>query len=230
MVSDRTGGLDEASPASGVPGFAATSAPRVSAGSVQMDDAALLRRCRRDPAAFRALYDRWSPKVLGWLQRRTGDAQASLDITAETFALVFERADTFRSEKGSVSSWIFGIANHLLARWFRSNRVQLRAVGRLGAQLPRWTPSDIQRVEELADSEGVRALVREALDACREEDRRVLELRVLQRLPYTEVASRLGCSQGAARVRCHRALERLERELRRRGVHAGAAPQEEVRI
>lgn len=40
-----------------------------------------------------------------------------------------------------------------------------------------------------------------------------LRLRVMEDLPYSEVARRLGCSEGAARVRVSRGLARLHQEL-----------------
>ncbi len=49
-------------------------------------DAALLAAARDDPGAFRALYDRHAERVRGYHLRRSGDAQAALDLTAETFA------------------------------------------------------------------------------------------------------------------------------------------------
>jgi DNA-directed RNA polymerase specialized sigma24 family protein len=41
----------------------------------------------------------------------------------------------------------------------------------------------------------------------------VLELRFVEGRGYTEIAQALGCSENAARVRCHRALTRLETHL-----------------
>ena len=40
------------------------------------------------------------------------------------------------------------------------------------------------------------------------EQRRALELRVIEQLDYEEVAGRLGCSQNAARLRVSRGLAR----------------------
>ncbi len=181
--------------------------------SLPVRDVELLRRARHDPEAFRALYDRWAPPVLRYLQRRVGDPQVALDLTAETFAVAFEKAGRFRWTGRSPGAWIFGIAKHQLTRYFRSQAVERRALDRLGVELPSYDDEALRRVEELVDNEGLRLMVEATLATVGERDRRVLELRFVDRLPYTDVAEALGCSVGAARVRCHRALTRLEERL-----------------
>jgi RNA polymerase sigma-70 factor (ECF subfamily) len=185
----------------------------MSADPTAKADADLIRASRSDSAAFRQFYDKWSEPVLGYFQRRVNDPQVALDLTAETFAIAFERRSKFRWRGTSPGAWLFGIAGRVLKRYFRTQAVQRRAVDKLGVQLPRYDEDSLHRVEELVDNERMRQLVRAALATCRDTDRRVLELRFIDALPYPEVAQALGCSVNTARVRCHRALNRLERKL-----------------
>jgi RNA polymerase sigma-70 factor (ECF subfamily) len=60
-----------------------------------------------------------------------------------------------------------------------------------------------------------------AVEGLPSEQRRALELRVVQQLSYDEVAGRLGCSQNAARLRVSRALRTLTLELGRAEGSAG---------
>jgi RNA polymerase sigma-70 factor (ECF subfamily) len=176
-------------------------------------DADLLKASRTDPAAFRAFYDAWSEPVLSYFQRRVNDPQVALDLTAETFATVFEKRANFRWRGTSPGAWVFGIARHLLQRYFRTQAIQRRAIDRLGVQLPHYDDLALRRVEELVDNAEMRRLVQSALTTSKDADRQILELRFVQGLPYNEVAQVLGCSVNAARVRCHRALTRLEKQL-----------------
>ena len=57
-------------------------------------------------------------------------------------------------------------------------------------------------------------MMRRAVRALPAEQRRALELRVVQQLDYEEVAGALGCSQNAARLRVSRALRALGVKLR----------------
>ena len=176
-------------------------------------DYELLRASRDDPAAFRAFYDQWSRQVLGFFQRRLHDPDVALDLTAETFAIAFEQRGKFRWMGKSPGAWLFGIARRLLYRYLRSQDVHNRAIQRMGVQVPHNDEESIRRIEELADNEGMRQLVRAALESCKESDRVVLELHFIDSMPYPELASFLGCTVNAARVRVHRALARIERRL-----------------
>ncbi len=176
-------------------------------------DYELLRASRDDPAAFRAFYDQWSRQVLGFFQRRLHEPDVALDLTAETFAIAFENRRKFRWMGKRPGAWLFGIARRLLYRYLRSQDVHNRAIQRLGVQVPVNDDESIRRIEELADNEGMRRLVRAALDSCKESDRVILELHFIDSMPYPELAAFLGCTVNAARVRVHRALARIERSL-----------------
>ncbi len=176
-------------------------------------DYELLVASRTDPAAFRAFYDQWSRQVLGFLQRRLHDPDVALDLTAETFAIAFERRHAFRWMGKSPGAWLFGIARKLLYRYLRSQEVQQRSVQRLGIMVPTNDDESLSRIEELVDNEAMRSLVRAALDTVKESDRLVLELHFLDAMPYPELAEALDCTVNAARVRVHRALGRIEKQL-----------------
>ena len=176
-------------------------------------DAELLKAAGSDPKAFRAFYDKWSPSVLGYFQRRVNDPQIALDLTAETFALAYERRGRFRWRGKSPGAWVFGIAKHQLARYFRSQAIERRALDRMGVETPQYDDLMLRRVEELVDNEALRSMVSAALGTMKDTDRQILELRFIDRLPYPDIAQALGCSVNAARVRCHRALTRLENQL-----------------
>lgn len=176
-------------------------------------DYELLRASIDDPAAFRAFYDRWSRPVLAYFQRRLRDPEVALELTAETFAIAFERRATFRWMGKSPGAWLFGIARRLVYRYLRRESVQQRALQRLGVTVPPIDDESFERIDDLADSEALRILVRRALDRARPADREVLQHHVLDGMPYPELAATLGCTVNAARVRVHRALSRVEQDL-----------------
>ena len=61
-------------------------------------------------------------------------------------------------------------------------------------------------------------LVREALEALPDEQREVLELAVLEGLPYEEIGLRLGVPEGTVKTRVSRARARLRRGIERLGL------------
>jgi RNA polymerase sigma-70 factor (ECF subfamily) len=172
-------------------------------------DNELLAAARDDPAAFRELYDRWAERILGYFYRRTFDAHVSADLVAETFAVAWLRRDRFRDVGKPGASWLFGIARRELGRYRRRQGVELRAVQRLGMRIPELGDDDIARIEEIVDAAAYREALADALGGLGDDDREAIRLRVVEDLPFREVAAALGCSEGAARVRVHRALNRV---------------------
>jgi RNA polymerase sigma-70 factor (ECF subfamily) len=45
----------------------------------------LVRQSQKDPDAFAELYDRYYPKIFGYILRRTANLETAQDLTSETF-------------------------------------------------------------------------------------------------------------------------------------------------
>jgi len=173
-------------------------------------DAELLAAARGDPQAFRAFYDRYAVWVRSWFERQTGSESAALDLTAETFAQAWRSLRRFRDlAGGSGAPWLFGIARNLLRQYHKHNRIETAARDRLGIPAASADCEEYDRVDDRIAAAALAPALALALRALPSEQRRALELRVVEQLDYDEVAGRLGCSQNAARLRVSRALRAL---------------------
>jgi RNA polymerase sigma-70 factor, ECF subfamily len=175
----------------------------------EFTDAELILASRRDPQAFRQLYDRWAERLLIYLYRRVLDAEVAADLLAETFAVAYERRHRFRDLGRPGGAWLYGIAAKELSHWYRRQEVERRAVRRLGIDVPQLDQESIARIEALADADEHRVALAAALRQMTGGERDAVELRVVSELDYREIAARLGCTEGAARRRVHRGLARL---------------------
>jgi RNA polymerase sigma factor (sigma-70 family) len=181
---------------------------------VTRTDAQLLADASGDPLAFREFYDRYAAWVRSWFVRQTGSESAALDLTAETFAQAWHAYRRFRDlADGSGAPWLFGIARNLLRQYHKHNRIETAARERLGIPAAWAECEDYEAVDERITAGSLAPLLRRALRALPLEQRRALELRVVQQLDYDEVAGELGCSQNAARLRVSRALRALGLKL-----------------
>ncbi len=175
----------------------------------ELSDDELWVAARTDPRAFRLLYDRWAEQLMAYFYRRTLDPEASADLVAETIATVYLRRSHYRKRTVPVTAWVYGIASRELGRFRRRRGAEGRAMKRLGMVRPEMDAESIDRVEELIDLASYRRELEAALSHLSLKEREALRLRVVDDLPFVEVAATLGCSEGAARVRVHRALGRL---------------------
>jgi RNA polymerase sigma factor (sigma-70 family) len=176
-------------------------------------DAELIKESRRDPDAFGELYRRHAVAVHRWFCARTDERNAE-DLTAETFAQAVLSLKRFRDEAGgSAAPWLFGIARNLLRHHLERRRVETAARRRLGMPIRADEP-DFDAVEDRSTTENLKRELDEALALLPASQRRALQLRVVEELPYADVAATLGCSELAARLRVMRARTSLTRLLK----------------
>jgi RNA polymerase sigma factor (sigma-70 family) len=169
----------------------------------------LLVAARTDPRQLGEFFTLQYPVVLRSLVRTALCPEIAADLAAETFAVVVRDLHRFEPSRGSAGAWVGGIARNQLRSWLRRGMVDARARQRLRIITPVHTDTDEAWVDDYVDEEPARVAVRGALQSLSDADQRVIHLRVVDRLPYDEVAHELGCSAGAARVRSSRALARL---------------------
>ena len=175
----------------------------------EVTDASLLHASATRSEAFGMFYDRHAEAVLRFLHRRTDCAETAADLCAETFAAAFVHRRRFRDTGTSARPWLYGIARNLLGHYLRRQRVSDRYRRRIGAAPVVLDDDELLRVDELADIGPYRHEIRAAIEQLPEGTADAVVLRIGHDLPYAEVASRLGCSEGAARVRVSRGLARL---------------------
>jgi RNA polymerase sigma-70 factor (ECF subfamily) len=175
------------------------------------DDALLVARIGRgDEAAFTSIYDRYLPLVLRWSLRETGNREVAADLAAETFAAALIASPRYRPGKGSVGSWLLGIARNKLRESRRRRRVEDSARRRVGLDSAVFGDADFDRVDELisldADVVGLLETLPPAL-------REAVSLRVVEERSYEEIAAELRCSESVVRQRVSRGLRTLRSEL-----------------
>ena len=170
---------------------------------LRASDAELMAASVDDAVAFRVLYDRYARRIHGYHVRRCHDEEAALDLVAETFAQAWCARGAFRDQAGgSAAPWLYGIARNVLLQSVRRERLEDGARQRLGAlehaDRPRISPDEswLDGVDELLETLPV-------------DQRDALELRVLDDLPYAEIATSLAITPENARARVHRALKAL---------------------
>lgn len=172
-------------------------------------DAELILASRAEPQAFRELYDRWAESLLAYFYRRVHSAEVAADLLAETFAVAYEGRGRFRDVGKPGGAWLYGIARRELSHYFRRTQVELRAVRRLGIAVPELDHESAAAIEALVESDAHREALSQAMSLMSEAERDAVELRVVADLDYAEIATRLQCSEAAARTRVHRGLARL---------------------
>jgi len=161
---------------------------------------------------FTTLVRDWSPSLRRYLQHQTGDAQVAEDLLQETLLKTAHGLADFGG-RSSLKTWLYAIASNTVADHLRRTLrdrefVDLAAAADLA--------NDEAPVEDRLEFDAMNHCVREVIDALSPVDRAAILLHDIEGLDCVQTAEALGVSSGAARVRIHRARERLAAALGRR--------------
>ena len=150
-----------------------------------------------------------------FLARRVFDPEVAIDLMSETFAKVLERRMQFRGESAAEEQgWLFAIARTELSHYWRSGRVERAALERFAVNVPELDADEFERIEALAGLNSLDGPLLDAVAALPSDQRRAIELRIVEDLGYEEMAAVLAVSEQVARARVSRALRALARMLR----------------
>ena len=162
-----------------------------------------------DASSFELFYNRYFERVLAFFSRRTRDPELAADLTAETFAAALSARRRYRRQRGTASSWLFGIAYHKLADAQRKGYADDRARRRLGIERIELTDDDISRIDRLGETDSVAQMVEELPL----EQQQAIRARVIEGREYDEIAHELQTSKTVVRKRVSRGLAALRRRM-----------------
>jgi RNA polymerase sigma-70 factor, ECF subfamily len=165
------------------------------------DDTLMTRFCRGDEAAFGVLYDRYAPQLESFLRRLVRDRSLAEDLLQTTF-LSFVRARGRYVPSAGVRAWIFSIAANAARDALRRRGV--RREEPLGPEIDELGGE----TAAIGDPHVARA-IEDALQQLPAQQREAVLLHEMHGLTFPEVASALGTTVGAAKVRAHRGNQRL---------------------
>jgi len=158
---------------------------------------------------FNVLYERYAPVVHRYALFLCGDRALAQDITSETFVRAWTAAGEVRQD--TVKAYLFTIARNLY-------RDVLRRTRRLEDLDGRHIDTRAS-AEKQAEDRSELGFVLSAMQDLPETDRAVLLMRGHQEMAYPDIARALGISEVAAKVRVHRARQRLLNVTRDRAVN-----------
>lgn len=175
----------------------------------ELDELTLRRAQRGEPAACRALVERYQRPVFALLHRMLGQEDRVEDLAQETFLQVFRALSGFAPlGPARLSTWILTIASRRaideLRRGTRATEVPLENAA---------DPVAPSAADDSARQAALAAQVAAAVAAMAPEFRAAFLLRVYHGLEYGEIARALDIDLGTVKSRLARARAELRRAL-----------------
>lgn len=157
-----------------------------------------------DAAAFDEIYRRYAGPLYGFFRRSVGSDHVAQDLVQQTF-MHLHRARRDWDPKRALRPWLYTIAINV-------RRVHVRTLSRRPEAAWDQDLTPEPSIDPSTSSASDR-LVRRALDGLPEHQREVVVLHWYEQLSFPEIASIVGSSTSAVKVRAHRAYTHLRATL-----------------
>ena len=171
------------------------------------------RAAAGDRAAFGALYTHYHDALYGFALRRLGRPEDAEDLVEQAFYKALRAIDD-RDPNRPFNVWLFHLTRNLITDYYRTHK-EWRAV----------EPED--RVEDSTEEQVLKsyldARLETALENLTARQRWVIQMRFFEGMEYGEIATRMGCQDGAIRATQMRALRALRKALTAQGIDQAAS-------
>jgi RNA polymerase sigma-70 factor (ECF subfamily) len=160
-----------------------------------------------DAGAFAVLYDRHARAAYSLAYRMMGEKQAAEDLVQDALLKVWRGAGSYRTERGSVRTWILSIVHNRGIDQLRSLASRRRTQDKVEASAPASQPS-----EAFAEAwrNTRREQVRKALGTLPPEQLKILELAYFSGYTHAEIAGLLGLPLGTVKGRMRLGLKKIK--------------------
>lgn len=167
-----------------------------------------------DARAFDALFSRWAPRLVRYLERMLHERSSAEELAQETFLRVHRARDRYRAD-ARFSTWLYRIATNLALNELRRPRRRdphASLDDTATPELEAGTPA----VDDVVHARREGSIVREVLDDLPEKQRAALLLSTAEGCAYAEIAEALDVTEKAVKALVHRARSGLAARLAER--------------
>lgn len=172
----------------------------------------LVERAKNDTEAFGELYDQYYSQIFGYVLRRTASIEITQDVTSEVFFKALKNLGRFHWRDVPFSSWLYRIAIHEIANYFRKNKLCKPCLEEVSNSASVSTPSAEAEVAE-AEAELKRheefLALHENISRLSIKYQEVITLRFFENKQVKEIGEILEKREGTVKSLLHRGLEKL---------------------
>ncbi|MEM8846448.1 MAG: RNA polymerase sigma factor [Bacteroidota bacterium] len=169
------------------------------------DNALMLKVKKGDLDKLGLLYERHKKKLFGFFYNLGNNPSVSEDLVQNVFVRMLQYKNSFSGD-GAFAAWMFRMARNVNYDYHKKTMKTEFSGNSFNIEIK--DPMNDELNEEM-EAEGNNALLRRAMAKLSEEKRQLLVLTKYKGLKFSELAEVIGCSEGAAKVRVHRALKEL---------------------
>ena len=185
-------------------------------------DEKMVERCLQgDDAAWETVVSQFAKRIYNLSYRYTCRRDDAEDLTQEIFIRVYQNLKSFRTESGSLQSWIMRVGRNLIIDHFRRTRRFQQAAGTEEMENMNLKDDTLPSPHRSAEQAEASRFLSNGLQALPPELKEAIILRDLEGMAYLEIAELLSIPEGTVKSRINRARLELAKLLSKRRAQLG---------
>ena len=160
------------------------------------------RICENDKSGLRAIYEDYNPMIYSMVLSVLHNREDAEDVTSEFFIRLWDIAGTYRAGSGH-RAWMITVARNMAIDFLRKHHREV-----LSAEIPEY----LQAGQEAYETQLCERLnLEQALTTLKEEERQIVNLKIMGELTFQEIAGILKKPLGTVTWRYRTAIQKLKR-------------------
>ena len=162
-----------------------------------------------DKDALEWFYERYSTQVFSLARYMLKDEAIAEEITQDVFLAVWQKASTFKANRGSPKGWLMSIAHHRVIDHVRSAKRARASLDRMAQEMASMEKLYQVRTEDEAFRSIERQEIAAALQRIPEAQRTVILMSYFQGYSQSEIAEVLDQPLGTVKTRIRLGMQKL---------------------
>lgn len=170
------------------------------------DNALMLEVKSGDIQKLGLLYERHKKRLFGFFYNMNSDAALSEDLVQNVFVRMLKYKHTYTGD-GSFVAWMFKTARNVNYDHYKKNKKQHNSYNleSVAYKLDNGENAELVMIQNDDISN-----LKIAMSKMDPEKREILVLSKFKEIKFSQIGEIIGCSEGAAKVKAHRALKELK--------------------
>jgi len=147
------------------------------------------------------LFDRYHIRIFNFFNKMIHNRSVSEDLTQDVFYKIMKYRASYK--EGNFASWIYTVARNIFSSYYQKQKKES------AGELNEYTLKADESTVTNSNQEELNHL-QKAVSQLNQDDRELIIMNRYQEIKYHEIAEIIGSTEGAVKVRTHRAIKKLK--------------------
>lgn len=170
-------------------------------------DKDLVERAKKDPEAFRPLYEKYFKQIFLFIHNKVGDKEITGDLCSQVFLKAMTHLHSYVHKSLPFSAWLYRIAVNETMAYFRKTQKTRHVL------IDEKMLNQLYEEVEKPDIERFKGDLSKAIEKLSLDEVQLIELRFFEEKSFKEIGFIFNITENNAKVKLYRLLDKIRTEI-----------------